>query len=174
MKTNLVADLPSISDFIFSHSGLVFLQCPHHGTPKKTKALLDLTSSSKPSLTGNKKAGLTKAKTIAIRIKRKKVVKGGITQITIFDGRNLLTKEKYKTGDSIVIEVPEQKEIEYLPLEKGAVIILVGGKHAGSIGSVEKVSGDRLVFKTQDNEIFETAKKHAYAIGKKQPAVKVR
>ena len=82
------------------------------------------------------------------------------------DGRTLITEGKYKVNDTIILEVPEQKIVEHLPLEKGARILLTGGRHSGTIASVEKIEGENIVFKTE-KEVFETSKKHALVIGDK-------
>ena len=104
-----------------------------------------------------------------------KVNVGKKIQVNLFDGRNILDdKNDYKVGDSVVIEVPSQKVLEHLKFEKKASILLTGGKHRGTVATVENIEKDKLVFKNLKGEIFETVKKHAYVIGKEKPHVKVK
>jgi small subunit ribosomal protein S4e len=65
-------------------------------------------------------------------------VKGGITQLHLHDGRNILldAKSDYKTGDSIVISLPDQKIKKHLPIKEGALAYLTGGSHIGETAKV--------------------------------------
>lgn len=103
-----------------------------------------------------------------------KTPKGKKFQLNLADGRNLLIeKADYKVNDSVLIELPSQKIIQHFPLEKGASIILIGGKHLGSIGHIESIEGDKLVFKTEKT-MYETNKKYAFVVGKDKPAIVVQ
>lgn len=98
--------------------------------------------------------------------------KAGKTILHLRDGRTVIGADAaIKVGDSVLLEVPDQKIVEHLPFGKGSSIVLVGGKHIGSIGTVEKVEGNVLIFKSNDGEVFETLKTHAYVVGKAKPAV---
>ena len=101
--------------------------------------------------------------------------KAGKTVLHLRDGRCVNDADaSIKVGDSIVFGVPDQKIADHLPFGKGACIMLVGGRHIGSIGNVEKVEGDVLIFKSLEGEVFETLKKHAYVVGKDKPAVSLQ
>jgi len=73
----------------------------------------------------------------------KKIVKKGRIQVNLSDGRNYLTKEKIKVGDSVVINLKENKISEILPFRENCKVIFIAGKHLGKIGTIEKV--DRMV-----------------------------
>ncbi len=104
-----------------------------------------------------------------------KTAKGKQFQLNLFDGRNVLVdKNDYKVNDTIIIELPKQKIIQHFKFEKKASILLTGGRHIGTVGVVESIEGDKLVFKNDKNEIFETVKEHAYVIGKEKPFVKIK
>ena len=96
-------------------------------------------------------------------------------QLNLNDGKNvLIDKNGYQVNESVVLELPSQKIIEHLKFEKKATILLTGGRHMGTIGTVENIDGNKLVFKNEKNEIFETLKSHAYIIGKEKSALKIR
>jgi ribosomal protein S4E len=52
------------------------------------------------------------------------------------DGRNIITKEKFSVGDSILLNTKESKIINILPLKKGSNIEVILGKHAGEKGKL--------------------------------------
>lgn len=83
------------------------------------------------------------------KIVGKKILKEGKTQISFLDGRTMITKDDMKIGDSALIELKTNKIKKVLPLEKGAEIIVVGGKHLGKRGKVEEMDGRiaRISFK---------------------------
>ena len=106
-------------------------------------------------------------------IKNKKSV-GKKIQLNLSDGRNILVdKDAYKTKDSLIVELPEQKIADHLPFTKGAMILLTGGRHMGTVGNVESIEGNTLVFKT-GSEVYETTKDHAFVVGKEKPAVSIQ
>lgn len=108
------------------------------------------------------------------KIKDKTYVKGKV-QLNLFDGNNLFVdKDNYNVNDSVVIELPSKKIVKHLKFAKGATIMLTGGKHVGSVGVVENIEDNKLVFKSNKGDVFETLKKHAYVVGEKQPYIKVQ
>ena len=107
-------------------------------------------------------------------IKNKKVLGKGSIQINLNDGRNLLVKKNdYKTGDSLILSLPAQEVKEHIALGKGAIIILTGGKHIGTTGTVEEIDKNKIKFVSKDKKTYETEKRYAVAIGSKKPSVMV-
>src|SRR3989344_1795853 len=97
------------------------------------------------------------------KIINKTMYRGSRLQLNLIDSRNVLVKEnKYNVGDSLVIELPSQKITEHLPLKEGSFILLIGGKHIGDKGVIEKISGKNIVYKNKDNNSFETLKDYAF------------
>ncbi|MEM2915830.1 MAG: 30S ribosomal protein S4e [Candidatus Woesearchaeota archaeon] len=105
------------------------------------------------------------------KVVNKTTVKGGKTQFNLSDGRNIIAdKNAAKTGDTFLIQVPGQKIQQHIALENGALIYLLGGKHIGTFGVLEKVEGDEITFVT-DGKSIATAKKYALAVGKGKPVL---
>jgi small subunit ribosomal protein S4e len=108
------------------------------------------------------------------KVVNKTMVRGGKLQLNLNDGRNLLAdKAAAKTGDTLVLEVPSQKIAQRLPLEKGAQIYLLGGKHISNLGTLERIEGNKVTF-TINNQMIATAKKYALAVGKDKPLLTLR
>lgn len=104
-----------------------------------------------------------KLKPCAIRDKN---LVGGKVQLNLSDGRNILVdKDDYKTSETLVLAVPAQEIKERLKLEKGAMIFLTGGTHIGRVGTVEDISGDKIMYKTAEGELAESLRKYAFVIG---------
>ena len=110
------------------------------------------------------------------RVDDKKVVRKGKVQLNMHDGRCiLLTKDQYRTGDVLKIELPSQKIMKAFKLDKGSIAFLVGGSHPGSVQIIENYQIKRgsapnlVTFK----EGFETVKENVFVIGDKVPEIKL-
>ncbi|MBN2458017.1 30S ribosomal protein S4e [Candidatus Woesearchaeota archaeon] len=113
------------------------------------------------------------ANKLPLKIRDKTLVKGGKVQLNFSNGGNMIIdKNNYSTGDVIVVDIDTKKMSAHIKLEKGCVVYLTGGKHSGITAAVEDIKGDKLVFKVGPDEIFETSKEYAFAIGKDKPIIK--
>jgi len=98
------------------------------------------------------------------------------TQINFSDGRNLLLDKDaailkdVKTDDSVLYTIPDQKVKEVLKLEKGALVYLYKGKHAGLLVNVDDFKEYNIVFK-EGKDVFETKKAYAFVVGKTKPVI---
>jgi len=135
-------------------------------------------------LTINKKNKLTlikindqEAKIKVSKIVNKSALSKEKTQINCSDGRNFEIKtsdklSKAKTNEAVVYTVPGQKIQEILKLEKGALVFLYKGKHAGNAVTIKEVKGNTIYFKL-GNEEFQTKKIYALPIGKEKAIIKI-
>ncbi|MBW2978137.1 30S ribosomal protein S4e [Candidatus Woesearchaeota archaeon] len=104
------------------------------------------------------------------KIVGKKPIKKKI-QLNLFDGKNILIdKDNYKVGDSVLIELPSQKIIDRLKLEKNCSIYLTAGKYVGSVGILQEIQQDKIIYKTEGKEHI-TLKKYAFVVGKEKPVI---
>lgn len=72
------------------------------------------------------------------RVEAKSVIRGGRTQISLHDGRNLLGDSDAATGDVVRIEIPSQKVLGTFRLKEGSKALLIGGSHVGELATVSK------------------------------------
>lgn len=105
------------------------------------------------------------------KITGKSVLKKGLVQLNLIDGRNIICKkDSYKVGDTIILSLPKQEIKEHLKLENGMMAYLIGGKHIGDVGLIEAIEGLKIKIKLGKG-IYETAKRYAFVIGKDKPLI---
>ena len=101
------------------------------------------------------------------RIQDKHTLKGGIMQLNLHDGRNILTEKKvYSPNDSVLIELPTQKIVKHYKFDKNSSAIIVSGKNIGVKGKIKEVfdretmlGSNRVILQTKDGDI-ETVKEY--------------
>ena len=138
----------------------------------------DLKEDFRVSLNKNGRLTLVKidskeAKEKVCKIRGKGICKGK-TQLRLSDGRTILLDKKsdYKTSDSVIISVPDQKISSHLKFEKGALVLLTDGKRRGVLGTVEEIKGNFVKIKSKDKE-FETLKNYCLVVGKGKASLTV-
>ena len=121
----------------------------------------------------------TEAKWKLLRIDDKTTIKGGKTQLNLHDGTNILSEEKVKTGDVILVSLPGFRIKEILELKKGAKTLITGGAH---VGLISEIKGLEVTRSTKPNLViykdFQTIKPYSFVVGDKKtmialPEVKV-
>ncbi|MEM2934479.1 MAG: 30S ribosomal protein S4e [Methanocellales archaeon] len=111
------------------------------------------------------------------KIKNKTIVKKAAVQLNLNDGWNLIGTNEYKTGDSVVLSLPDRKIVQHLPRKPGSLAMIVGGTHSGEFARIKEVkilrsSKPNLVtLTTLDGKEFETIEEHVYIIGDEKPAL---
>jgi small subunit ribosomal protein S4e len=111
------------------------------------------------------------------RVQKKTMIKGKKVQVTLHDGRNIVTeKSEYGNGDVLKIAVPKQEVTEKFELKKGNTAYITDGKHAGEIGKIEEVlkgTASRrpiVLIKSKEKE-FSTPADYVFVVGKDKPVV---
>jgi len=100
-------------------------------------------------------------------------LKKGLLQLNLDDSSNIIVKEdKYKLGDSLVIEFPNNIK-EVLKFEKGALVYLIKGKHIGKVGKIKDIAKEHIILKTKDGQEFKALKSYAFIIGKEKPSLTI-
>ncbi len=107
------------------------------------------------------------------KIVKKGMVKGKV-QIGLHDGRSIIVeKDGYKTGDSLLITVPDQTIKEHLKLEKGVLVYLIGGKYIGNIGTIDKLEKGGIIAKIGAENV-EVKKEYIFVVGKGKAAISLK
>ncbi len=113
------------------------------------------------------------------KVTSKSTIRGGRMQIGFHDGRSLLSDEKVSIGDSCLMQVPGQKILEVIKLEKGAHAIVTRGINAGQVGTITEVRKGTFVLprmatmRLGEREI-EIPTDILLAVGRDKPAIQIR
>jgi small subunit ribosomal protein S4e len=119
-----------------------------------------------------------KAKKI-VRVASKTTIKDGKTQIGFHDGRSIISDTKVNVGDSCLIQIPDQKILDVLKLEKNFHVLVTQGVNAGKIGKVETIEHGtfilpkRILLSLEDRKI-EIPSDFVMVIGKEEPVIQIR
>ena len=99
----------------------------------------------------------------------KKHYRGGAVQLNLHDGSNINASNDYKTGDSILLELPQRKITKHLECKPGNLVMVIGGKHSGEIGSIKEVKQVRSprpnMVKIKAEKEFEVIEDYVFVIG---------
>lgn len=108
----------------------------------------------------------TKAK--LCRIEGKTTLRKGITQLNLHDGRCIIAKTgSYRVGDSIIIEIPEQKILRHFSLKKGEPCFIIAGRNTGIMGRIKAIKERKgmlekstIAIETEKGKAIETLKEY--------------
>jgi small subunit ribosomal protein S4e len=110
----------------------------------------------------------------------------GNLQLNLHDGRNILIPVKdaskkpdisYKTMGTLKISIPDQKILDYYPMENKNWAVIIKGKNIGKVGkiiAIEKrfgVNASLVEIESPDGEKISTAYEYTFIIGKDNPAI---
>ncbi len=113
------------------------------------------------------------------RINNITTVKGGIQQLHLHDGRNILVKKsdtKYKTRGTLKISVPNQEILDYFEFKENVQGMIYRGAHTGLSGMISKltkrfgVNASIAQIATSSGEI-NTSYDYVFVIGKKDTVI---
>jgi len=118
-----------------------------------------------------------------IKIVRKQYVKGGKIQVTGFDGRNFLFNENsIKTGDSLLVNLLENKIEKVVKMEPGNILFFYKGSKAGTFGRLKEIKilhrsfGHTRFLVYEDlstKEVKETVADYGIVVGEEKPLITI-
>lgn len=82
----------------------------------------------------------------------KKILKGKKVQLNLYDGRNYLSDLKCKINDTVIINLEKNKIEKCLELKEKANAIVIGGKHSGKQGKIEKLIPEMKMIELKTKE----------------------
>jgi small subunit ribosomal protein S4e len=74
-----------------------------------------------------------------LRVVRKHTIPGGKLNLTFHDGRNMLSDNHVRVGDSVIVSLPKVSLKTHLKRDKGSRCLVMEGKHAGSIVKLKEI-----------------------------------
>ena len=113
-----------------------------------------------------------------VKVTSKVTIKGGKTQLGFHDGRSLITDVDVNVNDSCLIQIPEQKILDVIKLEKNSQVIVIKGVNAGKIGYVDKIkdgsfSLSKRIDLVMDDKKIEIPLRLVMVIGKEKPIIQI-
>lgn len=120
------------------------------------------------------------AKSKLCKIMDKTIIRDGKIQLNLHDGRNIIVNDqKFKSGDSILITLPDQKITKHLQLEREVMVYITDGKHVGETATIinfHPIPGsteDTVLLKNETGGEFETLKKYVFVLGKEKSEIHI-
>ncbi len=113
-----------------------------------------------------------------VRIKNKTTQKGNRTQLNLSDGSNILAEGDFKTGDSLLLSLPERSIEDVIKFDVGNLAVVTGGSHTGKIGRIKSVQivrssmPNRVTLSAPDGDI-DTIIDYVFMIGKDTPVIEL-
>lgn len=86
------------------------------------------------------------------RVIGKRTLNEGKTQVNLSSGFNLITKEKVKVNDSVLLDLSKKEIIKVLPIKKEADVLIIAGKWKGFLAQIEEIKGSRIIVKIDKNK----------------------
>ena len=114
-----------------------------------------------------------------VKVTSKTTIKGKKTQLGFHDGRTMITDSNVNVGDSCLIQIPEQKILDTIKLEKDSLVIITKGANTGQIGHINNISEatftlSKRINLTIDKKKFEMPADIVFVIGKESPVTQIR
>jgi len=114
-----------------------------------------------------------------VKVTSKTTTKGKKIQLGFHDGRTIIAENDVNVGDSCLIQIPEQKILDVIKLEKDSLVIVTRGINTGQVGHVNSVNKatftlPKRINLTVDKKKFEMPSDLVIAIGKEKPVIQVR
>jgi len=125
------------------------------------------------------------SKTKLARIENKTLTKKGYIQLNLHDGRNIIipiknpkkaTEDVYKSNDSLLIELPNQKILDHFKFEKGSYALIIDGQNRGMFAKIKDMiikrtrEPNKVICEVEGKE-FEAIKNYVFVVGKTKPAI---
>ena len=112
------------------------------------------------------------------RVNGKTVIKDGVIQLNLHDGRNVLPGEagaEIKTHDSLLVSIPDNKIMKHFAYKEGSKVVVIGGKHSAQTGVIEEIKKVRSpqpnvvrIKSGKDEESFESREDAVFVVGDKK------
>lgn len=113
-----------------------------------------------------------------VKVTNKTTIRDGKTQIGFHDGRSLVSDTKVNIGDSCLMQIPEQKILDVIKLEKGSHVIVTRGINTGQVGSIDEIRDGTFILPKRalvalGERKIEIPTTLVMAVGKEKPIIQI-
>jgi len=108
------------------------------------------------------------AETKTFKVIGRKTISEKKSQLNLMNGRNIISDENVKIGDSVLFNFKTKKITKVFPMSKGQNVLVIKGKHTGNSGKIEDImfrGGKKLVKIDSDKEKINVWTKNIIVIG---------
>jgi small subunit ribosomal protein S4e len=114
-----------------------------------------------------------------VRVTSKTTISKGKMQIGFHDGRSTISDTKVNVGDTCLIQIPDQKILEVIKLEKDSQVLVTRGINSGQIGKIESIEEGTFILPRRAVLILGERKIEIptdiiMVIGKKEPVIQIK
>ena len=114
-----------------------------------------------------------------VQVRSKTTISKDKTQIGFHDGRSTISDIKLNVGDTCLMQIPEQKILEVIKLEKGSQVLVTSGINAGQVGKIESIEDGTFILPKRAVLILGERKIEIptdiiMAIGKEIPVIQIK
>jgi small subunit ribosomal protein S4e len=114
-----------------------------------------------------------------VQVRSKTTISKGKTQIGFHDGRSTISDIKLNVGDTCLMQIPEQKILEVIKLEKGSQVLVTSGINAGQVGKIESIEDGTFILPKRavlvlGERKIEIPTDIIMAIGKEMPIIQIK
>jgi len=114
-----------------------------------------------------------------VKVKSKTTNKGGKTQLGFHDGRTIITDINANVNDTCLLQIPEQKILDVIKLEKNSQVIVTRGINTGRIGLVNEIKQGTFTLPKRisviiDDNTVEIPATITMVVGKDKPIIQIR
>ena len=114
-----------------------------------------------------------------VKVTSKTTIRGKKTQLGFHDGRTIIADNDVNVGDSCLIQIPEQKILDVIKLEKDSLVMVTKGANTGQIGHINNINEatftlSKRINLTIDKKKFEMPADLVIVIGKEKPVIQIR
>jgi small subunit ribosomal protein S4e len=120
----------------------------------------------------------TEAASKLVRVTSKTTIKDKKLQYGFHDGKTLITDQKFKVGDTCMIELPKVQVKTHIPFDKGTSVLIISGENAGHIGKIDDIhdgvfSLPRRALVSYEDRSVELPVEMVMVVGSDKPVLKV-
>ena len=114
-----------------------------------------------------------------VKVTSKTTIRGKKMQLGFHDGRTIIADNSVNVGDSCLIQIPEQKILDVIKLEKNSLVIVTKGVNTGQIGHINNINEatftlSKRINLTIDKKKFEMPADLVIVIGKEKPVIQIK
>ena len=85
------------------------------------------------------------------KVTGKRLIKKGTQQLSLHDGSNIISKDKIKVNDSIILDF-SGKIISHIPFENAKEAFVFKGKYMGQVGKIKSVKDGKIELNLPEKE----------------------